>query len=127
MKPNSLILAFCGGFLLCLGAVVAYAQEERLIELPMFFVKAQDYPELSEATRKAYTTGLMDGFYASAFFGADGKQAAKLAACTKRMDSTQITAIITKYVKEHPDAWHDPLSMLGYNAMNSACPGGLHE
>jgi hypothetical protein len=120
------VMAFGCGFLFCLFAVVAHGQKERLINIPTFFEKAQDYRDLPESERKAYTTGLMDGFYGSAMLGPDGKGAEKLDACTKGMDSKQITAIISKYVEDHPEGWNYPLSMQAYNAMNKACPGGLH-
>jgi hypothetical protein len=67
----------------------------------------------------------MDGFYASVFFGATDETVANLNSCTKDMDSKQISAIITKYVKDHPESWHLPLSVEAYNALNTACPGGL--
>jgi hypothetical protein len=41
------------------------------------------------------------------------------------MDSKQLTAIVTKYVKDHPESWHLPLSVEGYFALNAACPGVL--
>jgi len=41
------------------------------------------------------------------------------------MDSKQVLAIITKYVKDHPEVWHLPLSIEAFNALNAACPGGL--
>jgi len=58
-------------------------------------------------------------------FGADNAAAERLSACTKGMDSRQITAIITKYLNDHPEGWKLPASMQAYNAINSACPGGL--
>jgi hypothetical protein len=41
------------------------------------------------------------------------------------MDTKQVSAIITKYVKEHPEGWHLPLSAEAHSALNNACPGGL--
>jgi len=119
------LMAFSGGFLLSLFAVVTHGQKGQLINVPTFFEKAQGFRDLPEFERKAYTTGLMDGFYGAAMLGPDGKGAEKLAACTKDMESKQITAIISKYVEDHPEGWNYPLSMQAYNAMNKACPGGL--
>src|SRR5580704_1658305 len=79
--------------------------------------------EMTDAARVFYTAGLMDGFYASALFGATDKTVANLHLCTKDMDSKQVSAIITKYVKDHPESWHLPLSVEGHNALNAACPG----
>ncbi len=80
---------------------------------------------MSEADRMLYTSGLMDGFFASALFGASGETVASLSSCTRDMDSKQVSAIITKYVKDHPESWHLPLSVEAYNALNAACPGML--
>lgn len=112
---------------LSLFSVVAHPQKEksRALFAPTHFYKAETYTELSDSNRELYTTGLMDGFYASAFFGATDETVNNLKACTKDMDSKQISAIILKYVKDHPETWHIPLSVEAYNALNTACPGGL--
>jgi hypothetical protein len=124
-RSTSLMLAFTGGFIVCLCAVAAFAQKEQAITIPTFFEKAQDYRDVPDFERKAYTTGLMDGFYGAAMFGPHGKGAQKLEACSKNMDIKQVTAIISKYVDDHPEGWNYPLSMQAYNALNNACPGGL--
>jgi hypothetical protein len=35
---------------------------------------------------------------------------------------TQITAIVDKYVSEHPETWHRPATLEAYDALKSACP-----
>jgi Ssp1 endopeptidase immunity protein Rap1a len=81
---------------------------------------------MDESNRVVYITGLMDGFFASGAFGATGETVAALDSCTKGMDNKQVSAIITKYVKDHPEAWHQPLSIEAFNALNTvACHGGL--
>jgi len=81
---------------------------------------------MEETERITYVKGLMDGFYASGMFGAPDETMTKLDACTKGMDSKQLTAIILKHVKDHPETWHQPLSIEAYNALNGACPGVLN-
>ena len=76
--------------------------------------------ELSEADRMWYTIGVMDGFYASSFFGASDATVAKLSSCTEDMDSKQLAAVITKYAEDHPETWHLPLSVEAHNALNAA-------
>jgi hypothetical protein len=112
---------------LCLFGIATHGQRQkpRVLFAPPHYYKAEAFIELSEFNRELYTTGLMDGFYASAFFGASDATVANLSSCTKDMDSKQISAIITKYVKDHPESWHLPLSVEAYNALNTACPGGL--
>jgi hypothetical protein len=92
---------------------------------PPYYYKAEDFTEMTDAARVFYTAGLMDGFYASVLFGATDKTVANLHLCTKDMDSKQVSAIITKYLKDHPESWHLPLSVEAHNALNAACPGVL--
>jgi hypothetical protein len=101
------------------------AKKPRIMLNPPAFIKAEAFLELSGADQMMYTTGLVDGFYASTFFGATNKTVANLTSCVKDMDNKQVAAIITKYVKDHPEQWHFALSALAHSALNSACPGGL--
>jgi hypothetical protein len=100
-------------------------KEERTYPAPICYVKAGKFLELTEFERATYTTGLLDGFYGSAMFGADDETVGRLNSCAKDMDSKQVTAIVSKYVSDHPQWWHLPLSVEAYNALNDACPGGL--
>jgi hypothetical protein len=119
-------LAICVLVALGLWAFPTSGQKQKTIAIPTYFVKAEAFVELGESERQTYTTGLIDGFFGAALFGADNEAAERLNACTKSMDSKQISAIILKYVKDHPEGWNLPLSMQAYNAMNGACPGGIH-
>lgn len=80
---------------------------------------------MDEPGRGLYASGLIDGFGASALFGATDESVKTLALCIKGMNSKQIAAIITKFVQERPEVWHVPLSIEAYAALNRACPGGL--
>jgi hypothetical protein len=124
------VIAFGAVGVLCVLAGTAQERKEkkdatRILYAPPYFYKAEGFIELSEADRILYTSGLIDGFFASAFFGASDATVANLASCTMGMDSKQISAIITKYVKDHPESWHLPLSVEAYKALNASCPGGL--
>lgn len=120
----------CILIVICTCAVAGQEQKSkreptRVIHEPPYYYKAESFLDLNEADRLVYTSGLMDGFYASAFFGANEETVKNLTSCTKDMDSKQVSAIITKYVKDHPESWHLPLSIQAFNALNIACPGGL--
>lgn len=98
----------------------------RPINVPTYFYKAEEFTNMSEADRLPYTIGLMDGFLGSEAFGANDGTITKLSSCIKEMDAKQITAIITKHVKEHPEVWNLPLNVEAINALSNACPGGLY-
>ncbi len=122
-------IAFCVLVVLLISVAPVTGQKAKgkpkiILDPPKYF-KAEAFLELSEADRTTYTAGLMDGFYASTFFGATDETVANLTSCTKDMDSKQVSAIITKYVKEHPEKWHFALSALAHSALDAACPGGL--
>jgi hypothetical protein len=95
------------------------------VETPAHFKRAEDFAGMSEVDRMVYSSGLLDGFYASGLFGAQKDAINVLKICTKDMDNKQIAAIVLKHVKDHPEHWHWPLSVEAYNALSAACPGGL--
>ena len=119
------MLILCVLCLLVTGTQSRPQKQPRVVSAPSSYYKAEAFVELGEADREMYSAGLMDGFYASALFGASDETVNNLISCTKDMDSKQVTAIITKYVKDHPETWHLPLSADAHNALNKACPGGL--
>lgn len=113
---------------LCASALATDGQqvkEGRTYPTPTCYVKAGKFLELKEYEQVYYISGLMDGFYASAMFGASDETVGRLNSCAKEMDINQVTAIVSKYVKDHPKWWHLPLSVEAYNALDDACPGGL--
>jgi len=111
----------------CMSALVmdGHQGKRETHVIPTCYVKAGKFLELQQYERVYYISGLMDGFYATAIFGAGDETVGKLNSCTKDMDINQVTAIVSKYVKDHPETWHLPLSVEAYNAFNSACTGGL--
>jgi hypothetical protein len=123
MKPACCVLA-----ILCVRAVAQEREKKstpRTFVTPAHYYKAEEFVEMNEYSRLLYVSGLMDGFYASAVFGATDKTLPGLKSCTGEMDSKQVWAIITKYVTDHPEAWHRPLSIEAFNALVEACPGKL--
>jgi hypothetical protein len=78
---------------LFLFAVVVQGQnqnkKERLVKPLQFFVKAGAFLEMKERDRILYTSGLMDGFFASGFWGASNETVAGLVSCTRDMDDKQ--------------------------------------
>lgn len=117
------MLVFC---VFCLAFHGNQAKTQRTFTTPICFATAKVFIALPEDDRVTYATGLMDGFYAAEMFRGDGSVVERLRVCTKPMDSKQITAIITKYIKDHPESWHMPASVEAHNALNDACPGGLY-
>jgi hypothetical protein len=122
-------LALCVFAILCFSAATGRSQNEKLkprvIDEPKHFYTAGEFIEMSEVNRMVYTSGLMDGFFASGLFGASDETVVNLNSCTRDMGMKQLSAIITKYINDHPESWHLALSAEGFNALNTACPGTL--
>ena len=112
---------------LCVALYGNQANSQRTYNVPPSFLTAKGFVAITDDERVNYTTGLMDGFYGAEMFQANAQEVDRLAACTKPMDSKQITAIIAKYIQEHPEGWHLPASVEAYNALNGACPGRINE
>jgi hypothetical protein len=111
---------------LCIFAIATRGQKQpRVIYLPTYIYKAETFLDFDENNKIMYTSGIVDGFFASTFFGATDETVATLKACLKDMDTKQLAAILTKYVKDHPEAWQHPMSVESYNALGNACPGVL--
>jgi hypothetical protein len=70
-----------------------------------------------------YAMGLLDGMYMSPAFGApaNNKVLLEIEMCVEGMKSSQVAAIIEKYVKDHPEKWDWDLKDTGYNAMLDGC------
>ena len=66
--------------------------------------------------------GFSNGVMASAIIGADGGRVKLLYDCTNGMSGKQLAAILDKYVKEHPEGWHQPLAVQSFDALLSICP-----
>jgi hypothetical protein len=87
------------------------------------FLKAEQYLALGSDDQRAYAMGLIDGMYLSPAFGApsSNKVLVEIENCVEGMKSSQVAAIIDKYVKDHPEKWDWDVKDTGYNAMLDAC------
>jgi hypothetical protein len=101
------------------------------------FYKGRDFRLLSERERRVYAAGILDGMLLAPFFGAPAGDLSKiergevvpttrsewLAKCVVGMNDEQVAAIITKYLNDHPERWHEGAHLSTYSAMIESCPG----
>jgi len=87
------------------------------------FLKADQYLKFDEGYQRTYAMGLLDGIYMSPAFGAHArnKTLLEIETCVEGMKSSQVAAIIEKYVRDHPEKWDWDLKDAGYNAMLEGC------
>ncbi|SRR6266700_2101576 len=112
---------------LILSSVIAcsvlYARQKNPMTIHNGFLKADLYLKLSEDSQRAYAMGLLDGMYMAPFFGApdNDKLLMKFTSCVEGMKSSQVAAIIEKYIREHPERWDWDLKDDGYETILEAC------
>ena len=122
MTPRLIIFA-----LLFLGlhtCVPAFSQNNpapRTIQGPGHFYTGNDYLEESNSLQQTYLTGLFDGFLAAEFFGAPDGRVTQVNGCLKGKTNAQLHAIVAKYLRERPERWDEPMSVLTFNALNTSC------
>ncbi|MGH9748247.1 MAG: hypothetical protein ACRD59_19300 [Candidatus Acidiferrales bacterium] len=107
---------------LSIAAVAVYGQKGRIFHDPPHFFTAQQYLGLRDEDRELYAMGVVDGLQGSVVLRADEKYLEAFASCIQGMSGAQMSAIITKYVKDHPEKWNDSLSVNAYSAFMSTCP-----
>ena len=86
------------------------------------YMNAGEFPELPEATKTGYAMGFVNGLMASIILGAQDDKLKQLEKCTHEMQAAQVAAIIEKYIKEHPETWHYPLTVESWKAFARICP-----
>jgi hypothetical protein len=87
------------------------------------FLKAQQYLELSPEGQRAYIMGLLDGWYMAPVFGAPeaDKGLTEIERCVEGMKSSQVAAIVDKYIRDRPEKWDYDVKDMGYAAVSQAC------
>jgi hypothetical protein len=83
---------------------------------------------LSEDKKSYYVIGVIDGFFGAPMFGAKDKNAKDknkelewLYACIEKRTKTQISDILTKYLKDNPKVWELPTHASLFNALKTEC------
>jgi hypothetical protein len=113
-----------GAILFLLAAAANVGAPQRSVRIHGGFLKAEAYLHFDNNSKRAYAMGLLDGMYMAPMFHApdDGKFLVSLERCVEGMRSSQVAAIIEKYIRDHPEHWYLDLKDEGYAAMRQACP-----
>ena len=82
------------------------------------FASGQDYLKLSEIEQLNYVSGAYDSISES--LGQIPNN--WLFSCTRDWSLGQVTAVLTKWLKEHPERWHRPAAAELKLAIGSVCP-----
>lgn len=86
-------------------------------------ITGNQWRQYSEESKGFYLIGLFDGWtFSDALQDESGKAILPLlTSCLKTMTYEQMIAIIEKYMKEHPERWHQELTLLILPALGGAC------
>jgi hypothetical protein len=90
------------------------------------FLRGEEYLHLDAGTQRGYEMGIVDGMLLAPLFGApatwDGTKIEPLANCITGMTDTQVAAIISKFLRDHPERWNQNLHVVVFSAFKQACP-----
>ena len=78
--------------------------------------------EASELQQVMYVTGAIDGLVFASVFDADMSQVFAFAECCGGMTVAQITAIVHKYLDQHPEDSREPMNYITFEAITTKCP-----
>jgi hypothetical protein len=88
------------------------------------FFKGTDYLNQSKAVQYGYIVGVYDGLFGATIFASPQNRNAvdRTYRYTERMSIDQIKAIVDKFLKDHPEDWHEPMNLTVLIAIGEACP-----
>ena len=117
--PNKQILVILS-FLLVASTLVSQSAE-KTVRVPVGFLKTGEFLNLSEDQKDGYAMGFINGLQLSVLLGASVDRADGINECIQGMKPNQIAAILEKYVKDHPENWHQRFDTESLNALLTVC------
>jgi hypothetical protein len=93
------------------------------ITIPGYVYTGNDYLEESNSSQQTYLAGIIDGFFGAAMFAAPERGLIQVSGCLKGKRTNQLHAIVARYLREHPERWDEPMSILTFNALSTLCGG----
>ena len=107
--------------LIALIAVVSVYASQQTVKISPGFFTGKDYLDMSDTEQRAYITGEINGMLVAPFFGAPEENLNWLKTCSARMSDEQLAAILTKFLRDHPDQLQGNLNVVTFSAMRAAC------
>jgi hypothetical protein len=84
------------------------------------FGTGREYLKMTKAEKWAYAMGAVNGMHNASMFGAPENHTKWFDDFLAGMSNEQVAAIITKFLNDNPERWHEPLNILTYNAIEHA-------
>ena len=88
------------------------------------FFKGNDYLNKPEAIQIGYIAGVYDGIALLGTLGMpeNRDRMNEIYKYNMKMPLNQVKAIVDKYLKDHPEVWHQPMNAIALLAIGEACP-----
>jgi hypothetical protein len=112
-------------FAACL-LLVFPALSQQGIRVKNGFLTANEFMHMNGQSQSDYSMGVVDGMLLAPLFGAprewnEGEKIGPLGDCITGMSSGQVAAIISNFVRDHPERWNEPMHTAAFTAMTRAC------
>ena len=106
---------------MALLALMSPATPAQGVRVPNGLVEGRDYRTWPRIERTRYVMGAVDAYLASPIIGAPHRNASVLQTCLMDMSDTQMTAIVDKYLADHPEVWHYGMHIVVINSVRAVC------
>ena len=94
---------------------------QQTVKISPGFFSGKDYLDMSDTEKRAYVTGEINGMLVAPFFGAPEENLAWLKACSAKMSDEDLSAIITRFIRDQPGQMQTNLNVVTFNALREAC------
>lgn len=110
--------------LFALFAFSAFSQQG--IYIKNGFLTAEEFTHMNDQSQHDYAMGVVDGMLLAPLFGAprawnDGQKIGAFGDCVTGMSGKQVAAIMSKFVRDHPERWNESMHTVAFTAMTQAC------
>jgi hypothetical protein len=104
--------------------LLAAEQEASTLLINQGWGSGQTFLSLAESVRAGIASGIVSGLFLSPLMGAPerGPEILALAECTRDMTPKQLGAIVEKYLRDHPEKWHDAIAVSTVFSLRAVCP-----
>lgn len=107
---------------LALASVALIASVQQLgVPIQGGFVTGERFLSQTASEQRTYVMGATDGLFLAPLLGAPKDKSVPFEKCIVGMTDTQISAILTKYLREKPEVWHQSVNVHFYEALLAAC------
>lgn len=113
--------------LVLFALLVSSGFSQQGISIKAGFLTAEEFTHMNDQSQRDYAMGVVDGMLLAPLFGAprawnDGQKIGAFGDCITGMTDAQVAAIISKFVRDHPEHWNHSLNVVAFKAMTQACP-----